>query len=77
MTMVLVLVVVLAVLCLVGALEVTRRAVAGRQMEQFYDALRPGESESAPLIRQTPRVRRRPAVPAADRRLDVPVRRAS
>jgi hypothetical protein len=74
MTMVVVLMVVLAVIAIVGALEVTRRAAAGRQMERSYDALRPVEQATKPKVRPT---RARPAVPVAGHPLEVPVRRAS
>lgn len=77
MTMVTVLVVVLAVVAIGGALEVARRAAAGRRMERFYDTLRPAERDLAPPSSRPARVRRRPAVPVVDRRVPQPVRRAS
>jgi hypothetical protein len=77
MTLAVVLMVVLAVLAIVGALEVTRRAAVGRRMEESYDAMRPIEREPAPIVRPALPARRRLATRDVERRLEVPVRRAS
>ena len=55
--MVMAVVVVMAVLAIAGALEVSRRAAAGRRMEEFYDAMRPVEQDPAPTVRPARRAR--------------------